>query len=340
MQVLHRGSYMQTDQPEETPIYGIGDITSAVVRALSSDELDELMGAVREFNGKISDAYGARDDSRALYADFVKLTMDVQARFGVPGLTAENSIAWMNVFRAQKNLELFIRKLAATDLLFEQLATIYGVISPGLKDGGLETEAGIVNQTATLANNYNYTSRPILTAMTPLFWKFRTEYRDTFAAALGRRGLKIITDIQKDGYFDALSEAISPAQATSGIEGMGIAPAIFALIKAIAICVTIIATMIVLAKVVSDVTAAGRKGMDAALELEKRKTMREQEVLAGKIPRIEADRLNLEDVAQTRAVVRDVGDAAQKGSPFGDIAMYLALGVGGIIAAILASKLL
>lgn len=200
-----------------------------------------------------------------------------------------------------------------------------------------------------------------------------------FDSALAARGLRRILDDEKPGYFDALAEVLKAYTATpepeeaqtakpEGMQGARMAePAsltlvILGIVKVVVIVGGIIAIVALISNMVKSVFGASDKAMDAARELQRRKTMREEEVQRkvqtneqavqegtmsrteaddrNREARAEADEANKADGEEFKEEVDAAAEAAAKAGPnLGKIFMWSGLGLLGLGAGYVGLKM-
>lgn len=332
---------------------GMGDITVATITAIKGKELDDLMSSVKKALQSVNDAYAARDkliEQIDLVAAAKKRVSDTFGPLTLPGIIPVPNVAALMAMAplatADAHIQVMVRRLAGIHLTFESVEVVYGELARALVASGLSDDGGTAYQAVQLMMNWRSTTGDLVGKKSPNFWTYRQQLRDAFAAALARRGLRIIGDASKDGYFDALSEVVGgfaevPASGTSGMGDLGALPAILGLIKIALVVVAIIASLAYLNSIVGKLYGASSSVAAMSLEYQKRKTSREQAVIDGKLPRAEADAENATDLAETQREVARTTAAASKLDPgLPEVAKYIAYAAAAAGGVYVLSKVL
>lgn len=356
-----------------------------LARAIKADDLKKLNQGVLDTIDSVTKAYDAlnafESDLDSIQAKMAQVAQEFGPPF-IPGFVPAPNwpavVALAPLLSAQAYLTVGGRRLAAVDVSFFEQALTYTSMGNAFARGGLDREASSVRRAAQLMRDWRAALQARLADRMPSIIDDREAIEQQFTAALQARGLRRIIDDEKPGYFDALAEVLrgytaepTPEEAAAlqgtrprlGVEPASITLAIIGLITVIVVSATIITIALLISKAVDRHYAVQEKAMEAARELQRRKTMREEQlqeqvranesaVQDGTMSRAEADERNQkarEDVEETnrsdgesfKKEMDAAADAAAKGGlGFGDLMLYVGvpvLGLGGLALALKAA---
>lgn len=348
---------------------GVGDFTGALIQALSPASLDNARQAANKGNDAVQKGYDVINEALKLNRDVGDKMQEVFATFGPPAdaygfPNVETWIALEPLTEASSGLASFDKRIAAMDVLFLHLGGSLGSLGLAMQQAGLSTEGGNLRQVASSMDNFRtglrydppngtgyYNARPDAKVESQ---RLSVAVRD----ALGAANLRYPTNVDAPEYWQVImsvlgqnlgvetSQGLQEAAAAglgsglgfSEISGMGepvsIALAIVGLLKIALIVVAIVAALYTVATVVKNAYHASNAASDAALEYQKRKTIREQEVAAGTKTQAQAEEENKADSEDTKATVNQIVDAAKNAGPrslFKDLALPVGIGAAALV---------
>lgn len=362
--------------------------TQDLARAMNADDLKKLNKGVLDTMDAVANAHtalnGFEEDLNDLQARKAQVTQEFGPPFFFGGFIPMPNwpalVAISPLLTAEANLKVGGRRLAAIDVLFSELALTYEGMGNPFARAGLDAEARGVRTAARLMREWRAALQARAIPRMPSILDDREAIEANFNAALAARGLRRILDDEKPGYFDALSEVLKqytetpePEEAEAakpagmqgarmGVEPVSMAVVISSIIQAVIIIAGIITIVALITSAVKSVYGAGDKAMEAARELQHRKTVREEEVQrkvesneaavqAGTMDRAEADERNKDaraeadqsnkaDGEQFREEAESAAAAAARATPdLGRIFLWGGLGLLGLGAGYVGLKM-
>jgi len=359
-----------------------------LVLAIKGDDLARLQSAVGDSIDSVAKAWDELNSFVAQSQELEQRKRDIQRDFpppfiGFPQLASPDGLtAMIPLFGAQAYLNVGARRLAAMYVLYGELALVFTDIGNGFLRAGFAPEATRVRAAAQLLRDWQH---GVDQQAVPLSSVLSDEYEAINArvnSALSSAGLQRIQDDDKPGYFDVLKSVLDqytaepsadiapPAEmqgarlsgATLGLDPLTVA-AIYKLVGIVVIVGGIIAAIAIVSKIVSNYFGAANAAMDAARQIQVRKTTREQEAAAeiqsneqavqdGTMTRTEADqrnsqvrqetdRRNADDSQQFKKEVEAASAAAANAGPgLGTALLWGGIIAGGLFAGYTGLKLL
>lgn len=366
---------------------GLSGWTEDLGRAIKAEDLRKLNTGVLDTMDSVAKAHDAlnefEDDLNGLDARKAQVAQEFGAPFTFGFIPLPNwpaLVALEPLLHAEANLKVGGRRLAAIDVLFYELSLTYTGMGNAFQQAGLAAEANSLRRAAQLMRDWSAALQARVVSRMPSIADDREAINANFQSTLSAKGLRHIVDDDKPGYFDALAQVLAvyteqpaPEEARATMQGaqlgadpVSISIVVLGIVKVVIIVGGIVAIAAFIASAVKSIFGASEEAMGAARELQRRKTLREQQVTEqvqanenavaeGQISREEADERNRQareeaaaenekDGQDFRAEVGAAAEAAAKGRPgIEDLLLYVGvpvLGIGALAVGLKIAKII